>query len=152
MTINIEITTTPDICALAAIHTACFEKAWHANAINEMLMIRSTVAVVAFLDRAIQGFGLLRCVDDAEILTLAVMPDCRKRGIGKAITTAMCEWAGRQGAKTVFLEVREGNAEAQALYLKAGFSRISKRKGYYNNDNGMTENAIIMRRVITRNR
>jgi len=93
-----------------------------------------------------KGFGLLRCLgDDAEILTLAVMPDFRRQGVGKAVVAAMAQWARERKAIAVFLEVKQGNAAAQDLYEKAGFKVISRRKDYYQREGGTREDAVVMR-------
>ena len=144
MPINIEITATPDAKALAVIHGECFGQGqgWDAPAIQAMLAIKGTAAFVA---AGYTGFGLLRALEgDAEILTLAVLPQYRKRGIGEAITASMQQWARHQGTERMFLEVRESNEAAQALYQKMGFAVISLRKEYYRNTDGPYESAIVM--------
>ena len=110
---------------------------------RELLAIPQTHAFVA---EGGKGFALIREVKgEAEILTLAVREDHRRQGIGEALVAAMRGWATQCGIKVIFLEVRERNAAAQALYAKAGFAVISKRKAYYHNRDGSTENAVILR-------
>ena len=145
MTIKIEVTRTPDAKALAAIHGESFEKGWDAQDIRGLL----EAGVVAFVAQDHAGFGLLRPVaGEAELLTLAVRRHLRGKGTGRAITRAMLAWAKEQGADKVFLEVRQSNAAAQGLYEKMGFSAISRRKNYYENENGSAEDAIVMRCVL----
>jgi len=141
--INIEITSAPDIKALSAIHAACFESGWDAQAMAHLLSVAGTWAFVA---PAGSGFALLRTVaGEAEILTLGVLPQHRKRGVGKAIVAAICAWAAERKMQAVFLEVRQGNEAAQRLYRKRGFALISTRKGYYRNADGSTEDAALLR-------
>lgn len=144
MTINIEITTTPDFSALAAVHAASFSSAWSAEDIASMLTVHGTSAFVAE-----GGFGLLRLIgDEAELLTLAVLPEQRRHGVGGAILGGMCSWLKGQSAQCLFLEVRASNAAALSLYERWGFSTIATRKDYYSNPNNTFESAVVMRLVI----
>lgn len=146
MTIKLEVTRSPDASALAAIHGASFAKGWSAEAVAEMLAVAGTWAFVA---QEGKGFALLRCLGgDAEILTLAVAPDCRRRGAADAIVCSLLAWAKGQGAEAVFLEVAEANEAARTLYAKNGFSVISRRKEYYHNPDGSRDDALVMRRVL----
>ena len=77
--------------------------------------------------------------DEAEILNIAVDPAFRRRGVGSALLTALCEQA--QG--TIFLEVAEPNLPAIALYRKHGWEYAGLREGYY--DHG-TVNAVVMKK------
>jgi ribosomal-protein-alanine N-acetyltransferase len=141
--IKVEMTQSPDLKRLADIHNACFARGWDTAAIGEMLGIKATAA---FMAHDGSGFGLLRHLgEEAEILTLAVMPAHRRSGVGVAIVSAMREWAEVQGAKAIFLEVGESNASARKLYEKSGFSFISRRKQYYRGEDGSREDALVMR-------
>jgi ribosomal-protein-alanine N-acetyltransferase len=77
--------------------------------------------------------------DEAEILNIAVDPDCRRRGVGSALLTAVCE----QAKGTIFLEVAETNAPAIALYRTHGWEDAGLRAGYY--DHGSV-NAVVMKK------
>ena len=68
---------------------------------------------------------------EAEILTLAVAPAARGRGLGRALVTAAARHAVAMGANAFFLEVEEGNAPALALYAGLGFLQVGRRSGYY---------------------
>ncbi len=74
--------------------------------------------------------------DEKEILNIAVHPAFRRRGIALALLAAC-------SAPTTFLEVRETNLGARALYRQAGFQEVGLRKAYYRNPG---EAAIVMRR------
>ena len=78
---------------------------------------------------------------EAEIYRIAVRPDKRQRGIGYRLLSYALKTELGSGVETVFLEVREGNIPARALYRAYGFTEISIRKNYYQNP---TENAVIM--------
>ncbi|HEY8613806.1 MAG TPA: GNAT family N-acetyltransferase, partial [Roseomonas sp.] len=78
------------------------------------------------------GFVFARAMaGEAEILTLAVDPGARRRGLGGALLTAAVTEAGRRGAEVLFLEVSEANAPARALYARAGAMEVGRRRRYY---------------------
>lgn len=78
------------------------------------------------------GFALIRvALDEAELLALAVAPGARRCGLGRALlAAALCE-SERLGAASLMLEVSAENAPARALYDRAGFTEIGRRRGYY---------------------
>jgi ribosomal-protein-alanine N-acetyltransferase len=69
--------------------------------------------------------------DEAEILTLAVAPDVRRAGIGRALVDVAAAHAFSLGATRFFLEVSMTNQAAQALYRAAGFVQVGRRARYY---------------------
>jgi ribosomal-protein-alanine N-acetyltransferase len=88
--------------------------------------------------------GLLspRGASDADIQTIAVAPDARRHGLGRALMNALTAEARERGARQLFLEVRADNPGAQTLYDSLGFEPIGVRRGYYQPDN---VDAIVMR-------
>jgi ribosomal-protein-alanine N-acetyltransferase len=116
-----------DSAALAALHAACFPDAWDAAAISALLATPGTFAF-----HQDDGFVLARVAgDEAEILTLAVAPAARGRGLGRALLQAAIIRTQELGAKTLFLEVGADNPHALALYAGLGFAKVGMRKGYY---------------------
>jgi [ribosomal protein S18]-alanine N-acetyltransferase len=112
---------------LAALHAACFERAWDAATLSGMLETPGTFAFVHG-----DGFVLTRAVaDEAEILTLAVRPQARGKGLGRALLQKAINKARDVGAETMFLEVGADNPQALALYAGMGFAKVGARKGYY---------------------
>ena len=129
---------------LAALHAAAFggpgETAWSEAALAALLDQAGVFAV----ERA-DGFGLLRVVaDEAEILTLAVRPEGRRRGAGRALVEAGVRTAAGRGAGRVFLEVADDNTPARALYARAGFVEAGRRRGYYAGRDGSRRDALIL--------
>ncbi|MBI3737748.1 MAG: ribosomal protein S18-alanine N-acetyltransferase [Chloroflexi bacterium] len=80
-------------------------------------------------------------IDELHIATIATHPDFRRQGIGSQILTFALKDARQAGARRAFLEVREKNEAAQAMYRKFGFEITGRRPKYYK-DNG--EDAILM--------
>lgn len=95
---------------------------------------------------AVEGYaGVLAPVgaEDADIQTVAVAEGARRRGLGRALVSALLAEAARRGAVRVFLEVRADNEGAQRLYRALGFEQIGVRRGYYQPDD---VDAVVMRR------
>jgi len=79
--------------------------------------------------------------DEAHIATIAVHPEFRRQGIGRALLTHALLAAAEQGARAAVLEVRASNLIAQEMYRKFGFLETARRPRYYK-DNG--ESAVVM--------
>jgi len=80
--------------------------------------------------------------DEWTVMHVAVVPECRRKGVGHALLgTALAE-AAAQGATHAVLEVRRSNRAAQALYRRFGFAQVGVRKGYYQ---GPVEDALVLR-------
>ena len=94
------------------------------------------------------GFVLTRHVlDEEELLLIAVTPQARLRGVGKALIERMFAAGQARGTRQVFLEMRRGNP-AIHLYLKCGFAPIGERLNYYRLANGERLDAITFGRSI----
>jgi len=92
------------------------------------------------------GFILVRAAaGEAEVLTLAVKPAARRRGVGLALVIMGAEEAFRRGATEMFLEVSCMNLPAIALYKRLGFTAIGRRPGYYTAPDGRREDALVLR-------
>ncbi|GAB0115028.1 N-acetyltransferase GCN5 [Acidisoma sp. C75] len=116
---------------MAALHAAAFPgEAWDAAAFQLQLAMHG---VLGFMD-ARGGLILLRItLDEAEILTLGVHPRARRKGIAGGLLRAAMAEAAQLGARSLFLEVAVGNVAARALYARAGFTEVGRRRAYYAN-------------------
>jgi len=95
------------------------------------------------------GFVLSRlAADEAEILTIAVAPALRRRGIANLLLATHLGRVAGAGAKHMFLEVEGENHAALALYAGFGFRRVGERKAYYQRPGAGAANALIMRREL----
>ena len=83
--------------------------------------------------------------DEAEIANLAVAQDVRRRGVGALLLDGALAESERRGARAVFLEVRQSNAAARALYRSRGFDEIGRRPRYYR---APVEDALVLRRTM----
>jgi ribosomal protein S18 acetylase RimI-like enzyme len=67
----------------------------------------------------------------AELESVAVADNARRRGIGRALCRAVFDWCRLQGANEIVLEVRAGSEDAVALYASLGFVQTGGRPRYY---------------------
>jgi [ribosomal protein S18]-alanine N-acetyltransferase len=138
-----------DAEACAAIHAVCFAYPWPASEL-EALVASASVHALAAIDpatRALRGFSLARCAaDEAEILTIAVAPTFRRRGVGKGLLQRQCAQLAASGIRSLFLEVEQANAAAVTLYDHMGFVRVGDRPGYYKRAARQSANALVMKK------
>lgn len=100
------------------------------------------LVLVAESANKLVGFGVVgRAHDSAEIESLAVSAEWRRRGLGREICNELLAWAGAQGATQAFLEVRVSNGPAQSLYRSLGFQESGVRRAYYKDPD---EDALVM--------
>ena len=131
-----------DTDVLAHLHATSFADAWSAEWLARLLAQSGTFAVLA--DGDCGGFVLARAAGgEAEILTLAVAPAARRRGIGSALISVACRQAREMGADAMFLEVSRTNEPAITLYTRLGFREVGRRKGYYQEPGGSNEDALV---------
>jgi tRNA threonylcarbamoyl adenosine modification protein YeaZ/ribosomal-protein-alanine acetyltransferase len=101
--------------------------------------------IAAESDGKLIGYAGIFYVDDvADIHTITVSADHRRKGIGREFLTRLINWARVKKAEAIMLEVRVGNEEALPLYIQNGFTEINRRPNYYGP--GLT--AIIMRKEL----
>ena len=132
-----------DVEAVYAIEKACFPIPWSResflrevteNRCARYLVLREDGACVAYA-------GMWFVLDEAHVTNIAVRPDRRGLGYGRAITEALVQLAADSGMTWMTLECRRSNAIAQLLYRKLGFVEVGFRKRYYADNN---EDALIM--------
>lgn len=135
----------------AAVHAASFAYPWPQDDLEAVLLASSTVACGAFGTKSddLQGFMLSRlAADEAEVLTVAVAPRKRGRGIAGQLLGANIARLSLLGARSLFLEVEAENAAGLALYRRFGFETVGERKSYYRKPDGSSALAFIMRRAV----
>ena len=107
---------------------------------------RARMATAADESGVVVGYCImLRAADEAEIANIATAPGARRRGIGARLLDDAIAAGEAAGVVAMFLEVRESNAAARAMYVAAGFSPVGRRRAYYSLP---TEDAVLMLREI----
>jgi ribosomal-protein-alanine N-acetyltransferase len=133
---------------VSAIELACFSDPW-----SEASFRQAVGNAAVFFRVATEGAGgpVVGYVvawfagGEGEIANVAVAPSARSRGIGGMLLDAAIAAAGDHGAEALYLDVRESNARARALYDSRGFVEVGRRRRYYRRP---AEDAIVLRREI----
>jgi len=146
--LHIEPAEPGDAEALARLHAAGFYRGWPREDFATYLLDPKTRAYVACdARRRVTGFAMIRlAADEAELLTIAVDPRTRGRGLGTALVRAVLADLLQTPARRLFLEVDEDNQPAVRLYRRHGFREIGRRKGYYAKPGGQAATALVMAR------
>ncbi len=119
-----------DGTVMAAIHAAAFpaHDAWGHEIFSQQLGFPGVFGLL----HGSGGLILMRvAADEAEILTLAVVPEARRCGIARILLHESAITAAAMGAAAIFLEVSVANSAALAAYTQAGFQPVGRRRGYY---------------------
>jgi ribosomal-protein-alanine N-acetyltransferase len=124
------VATRAHAAALAAIHAECFSAAarWDTASMAAQLGLPGTFAL---LDPAGALVLARSAAEQAEILTLAVVPALRRQGRARSLLRAAACRAAAAGAREIFLEVAQDNGAARALYAAAGYAEVGRRRRYY---------------------
>ena len=146
--LHIEPATARDADTVARLHAASFYRGWPRQDIESYIIDPDTPTLVACdAKRRIAGFAMLRVLgDDVELMTIAVDPKFRGKGVGRALMHACFEDLRMTAARRMILEVAADNPSAIALYRRLGFQQISERKGYYARPDGQPATALVMAR------
>lgn len=135
-----------DAPVLAALERRCFGDPWSAASFREALSMELSFGLVAESGGEIAGYLVGRAtLGTGEILNLAVVPEWRRRRIGRQLLESGLESLAARGAEEVFLEVRESNAGALALYQSLGFRAVGQRAAYYRSPR---EDALVLRTAL----
>jgi ribosomal-protein-alanine N-acetyltransferase len=133
--------------ALAALHRTAFTdtpRPWSAAEFAALLDQPGTL-----LATRPGGFALGRVAGpEAELLTLAVHPAARRRGLATRLVAAFEAEAAARGAEECLLEVAETNAAARALYARLGYLPAGRRRGYYRRPAAPAVDALVLRKVL----
>lgn len=130
--------------ALAALERRCFTDPWSDVSFHESVEAGWSFGLVAERAEGIGGYLIAReAAGTGEILNLAVAPELRRSGIARQLLAAGLAALAARNVEEVFLEVRESNLAAQALYVGAGFRPVGQRSGYYRSPK---EDALVLRR------
>lgn len=134
--------------SLARLHALAFDdtpRPWSAAEFARLL-IEPTTLLVALPD----GFALGRAAaGEAELLTLAIHPDARRRGHGTALLEHFETAAAQARAEAVLIEVAVTNAAARALYARAGYAQVGRRPGYYVRRSAPPVDALVLRKAVS---
>lgn len=137
-----------DLRDVVRIEKLCFADPWTEESFRRLLAGQPAIFLVAAVppNSAIIGYAIAFSIDeDAEVLNVAVEPSFRGKGLAGQMLDAVLIQLRARGVRTAFLEVRESNRAARALYGSRGFTEIGRRVRYYRKP---VEDALVMRRIL----
>lgn len=134
-----------DMADVVAVERAAYASGWPATAFERELTQNAMARYIVLRDGAtgrIAGFGgLWLMVDEAHVVTVAVLPEERRKGYGSILVAGLLAVAIEHEMALATLEVRVSNDAARALYRDFGFYEVGMRKRYYSDNH---EDAVIM--------
>jgi [ribosomal protein S18]-alanine N-acetyltransferase len=169
-----------DLALLAELHAACFAERWDVPALASLLAMPGALALLAGgglgpgdeprdeqspgeqtpgeqppgehpLGEQPLGFVLLRAIaGEAEIISIGVRPEARRRGIGRRLLAAALAAATAAGAENLFLEVATDNWQALGLYLSHDFTEVGRRPNYYQRNGGGIMALVLSKPILPR--
>ena len=144
--VRIRRAASPDLDRVLRVDLRAFSRHWPAEDFAaELVNPLSAIWLAEDADGPI-GYAHVRVIlDEAELLNLAVLPERRRSGAGRALLDHAETEARAAGAVRCFLEVRRDNAAAIGLYLGAGWEQVGIRRAYYSEDQA---DALVLSKVL----
>lgn len=131
---------------VAALEQQTFSAPWPENILSAELENPLSLWLVAMQGETVVGYvGAQSVLDEADMMNLAVLPSCRRQGIGARLVSELCNRLRQNAITTLTLEVRVSNSCAIRLYKGLGFSLVGQRPNYYF---APREDALIMRKEL----
>lgn len=138
--------TEQDLEDAVRLEQCCFSEPWTKEMLRESLQNPLYRFFVDEEDGKTAGYaGMFLALDEGNIANVAVFPEYRRKGIGEALVSALLACGYEEALTRMFLEVREGNTPAIALYRKLGFTETGYRRDYYHDPE---EGARIFTRIL----
>jgi [ribosomal protein S18]-alanine N-acetyltransferase len=135
---------------LSDLHRTCFpDDPWPPQTFAELGAMAGIFGRIAWEDAGAAGLALVQGLgEEGELLTLGVIPERRRSGIGSALLAAIVAEARGQGLRALFLEVAQDNSAGRALYAAHGFVQIGRRANYYRRPSGLAD-ALVLRHLLS---
>ena len=132
---------------IALLERECFADPWSQQSIASELHNPLSLWLVAQEGQTLLGYvGSQTCLDETDMMNIAVSPASRRQGVARALIEASVSALRERGSKQLTLEVRASNGPARQLYESLGFLQVGLRKNYYRNPK---EDALILRKEWT---
>ena len=142
----IELMNFDDIKNVIEVENKSFTIPWHEESFIQELSNNLALYLVAKIEgRAVGYVGVWKILNEGHITNVAVHPEYRNQGIGRALVSELLLLCMKDGIDAFTLEVRKSNLTAQKLYKDLGFVETGIRKRYYSDNN---EDAVIMWKTI----
>lgn len=156
--VRLRLATGADLEIIGAIERLSFSDPWSVDSLAAALALphgrffvaeaRDGVTVAGARDGGARLVGYVVALflgDEGEIADLAVAPEARRQGIAGRLLRRVMDEAMEAGIRALYLEVRESNSAARALYASHEFRMIGRRRAYYRRP---PEDALVLRREL----
>lgn len=128
--------------AVSQLEQECFSEPWLRSQLEDALSDDRIELFVALLEGQVVGYaGMSFVLDEGSVTDIAVFPQFRNHGIGRALVQRLKQCSCALGLSFLTLEVRASNGAALALYQSEGFVPVGRRRGFYRKP---TEDAVLM--------
>ena len=145
--------TVADLDAVLAIECTAYEFPWTRGNFIDSLAAGYDAQLLRDAQGALCGYCVaMRGVQEVHLLNLTVAPALQHRGLGRDLLDRLVSASRQVGARWLWLEVRQGNLRARAVYRRYGFDDIGSRRGYYPAAAGQREDACVMRLALSGDR
>jgi ribosomal-protein-alanine N-acetyltransferase len=135
--------TVRDLDAVVSVEVQAYSFPWSRGNFIDSLAAGYLAEVLLSTEGLVGYFVAMPGVDELHLLNLTVAPDWQRQGHGRALLGAVQDQAQERRLATLWLEVRESNLPALALYRQHGFAEAGRRRGYYPGA-GRREDAVVM--------
>lgn len=144
--LDIEPLTEESVPAIGALEALCFPDPWSEKGLRDTLREDYACFFGAWSGGTLCGYvNATWVLDEMNINRICTHPAFRRQGAAKALFVALDNFCRKRGITRFFLEVRESNAAAQALYRSLGFTETGRRPNFYENP---AEGAVLMARLL----
>ena len=142
MTAAIRPATEDDLATLLSLEATSFSVPWNESAVKSHLAANYTLSLLLFEGESPGGYLLAGFTPpEGDLYRIAILPEKRRRGYAHLLIDAFFAASAERGVDTLWLDVRESNQAAIALYRSVGFLTVLKRDNYYRDP---TEAALVM--------
>ena len=133
-----------DLDEVYAAERAAFSLPWSRRSFTQIQRSPGSIFLVATTDtRRVAGYAIAMLGgDEADLANIAVVDEERGRGVGRALIDRIIATVRGRGVRSLYLEVRQSNSTARALYRRVGFLEVGVRAGYYSHP---VEDALVLR-------
>jgi [ribosomal protein S18]-alanine N-acetyltransferase len=136
--------TVRDLDNVTAIETSAYGFPWSRGNFVDSLAAGYLAEVLDEDGTGLIGYCIAMVgVDEMHLLNITVAPAWQGQGLGRMMLGALASHAREQGLASLWLEVRQGNQRARALYRQLGYAEVGLRRGYYPAA-GRREDAVVM--------
>jgi ribosomal-protein-alanine N-acetyltransferase len=130
--------------AVVAVEQAAYSHAWTLGNFRDALKADYVAHRLVAGEHLVGYFVAMQVIDEVHLLNITVAPAFQRQGWARCLMQSLSLWSKAKGASWLWLEVRESNERALALYKAFGFKQVGRRKDYYPAGRTHREAAVVM--------